>query len=328
MLYCTVVSNIVDANSQNISRAVELLNDGKLIGMPTETVYGLAGDATRDDVVASIFAAKNRPNFNPLISHVTGLEMAMLYADFDEISIKLAEAIWNGPLTLVVPRKTLAKGKGICDLACAGLETAAIRAPVHPIAHELIKEFNKPIAAPSANVSGSISPTSARDVSIELGEKLAMILDGGMCEVGLESTVVGVFNGDVHLLRKGFYTAKDIERIIGKPVHIASVKEGNTPKSPGMLLRHYSPKSKVLLNSAIADEDEIFIAFGDIPAGVKGGFIQLSTTKDLTEAASNLYCALRSADIQNPKNIKVAPIPDTGMGEAINDRLTRAAGLA
>ena len=316
------MNNIYPANSLNIARAIETLQNGELIGLPTETVYGLGGDATRDDVVAKIFATKNRPNFNPLISHVTGIEMAIKYGMFDEIALKIAEKFWQGPLTIVVPKIN----DGVCDLACAGLETIAIRAPNHPVAKEIIAGFGKPIAAPSANVSGSISPTSASDVATELGDSLGVIIDGGDCAVGLESTVVGVFDGDIHLLRKGFFTAANIEKAIGKRVLTPSLNDENAPKSPGMLLRHYSPKSKMVLNAIGTDIDEVFLAFGDIPYEVKGGVIQLSETQNLTEVAANLYRAMRNADLQNPKTIKVATIPNTGLGEAINDRLQRAAG--
>jgi L-threonylcarbamoyladenylate synthase len=290
--------------------------------LPTETVYGLGGDATRDDVVAKIFATKNRPNFNPLISHVTGLEMAVKYGVFDELAIKIAEKFWCGPLTLVVPKLD----GGVCDLACAGLETIALRAPNHRAAQEIIAGFGKPIAAPSANVSGSISPTSAQDVATELGDNLGMIIDGGDCVVGLESTVVGVFDGEIHLLRKGYFTAADIEKAIGTRVLTPSLNDENAPKSPGMLLRHYSPKTPMILNADSADEDEVFLAFGKIPQTVRGQIIQLSETQNLTEAAANLYRAMRNADLQTPKTIKVASIPNTGLGEAINDRLMRAAG--
>ncbi len=322
MFYLAGVNNIYPANSLNIERAIETLQNGELIGLPTETVYGLGGDATRDDVVAKIFATKNRPNFNPLISHVTGLEMASKYGVFDEIALKIAEKFWQGPLTIVVPKNNA----GVCDLACAGLETIAIRAPNHPVAQEIISGFGKPIAAPSANVSGSISPTSARDVAAELGDKLGVIIDGGDCIVGLESTVVGVFDGEIHLLRKGFFTAADIEKAIGKRVLTPSLNDENAPKSPGMLLRHYSPKTPMILNAESADEDEVFLAFGKVPTGVKGAFIQLSESQNLTEVAANLYRAMRNADLQNPKTIKVAHIPNVGLGEAINDRLVRAAG--
>ena len=317
------MNNIYPANSLNIERAIETLQNGELIGLPTETVYGLGGDATRDDVVAKIFATKNRPNFNPLISHVTGLEMASKYGVFDEIALKIAEKFWQGPLTIVVPKINV----GVCDLACAGLETIAIRAPNHPVAQEIISGFGKPIAAPSANVSGSISPTSARDVAAELGDKLGVIIDGGDCIVGLESTVVGVFDGEIHLLRKGFFTAADIEKAIGKRVSTPSLNDENAPKSPGMLLRHYSPKTPMILNADSADEDEVFLAFGSIPDGIMGRVIQLSESQNLTEVAANLYRAMRNADLQNPKTIKVAHIPNAGLGEAINDRLQRAAGL-
>ena len=316
------MNNIYPANSLNIDRAIESLNNGELIGLPTETVYGLGGDATRDDVVAKIFATKNRPNFNPLISHVTGLEMAIKYGVFDEIALKIAEKFWQGPLTIVVPKLV----GGVCDLACAGLETIALRAPKHRVAQDIIAGFGKPIAAPSANVSGSISPTSANDVATELGNSLGVIIDGGDCVVGLESTVVGVFDGEIHLLRKGYFTAQDIETAIGKRVLIPSLNDENAPKSPGMLLRHYSPKTKMVLNADSADADEVFLAFGKVPQNVRGQIIQLSETQNLTEVAANLYRAMRNADLQTPKTIKVARIPNTGLGEAINDRLQRAAG--
>lgn len=311
------MAKILEPNKDNISKAIAQLRDGFAIGMPTETVYGLAGDARNEKAIANIFATKGRPQFNPLISHISSFEMAYENGVFSPLAEKLAEHLWPGPFTIVVPRNPKSP---VCDLACAGLETIALRYPKHEVALEIIKEFNAPIAAPSANISGRISPTNAQDVAIELGDRIAIIIDGGQCEIGLESTVVAVENDEITLLRKGFFTQSDIEKVLGKKIAIADAQQPDKPMSPGMLLRHYSPNAKVRLNSSHKQNGEIQIGFGNMDCD-----FNLSQDENLTEAAANLYKMLRMADAQNPQAIIIAPIPNNGLGEAINDRLQRAA---
>ncbi|KAF0183897.1 MAG: tRNA threonylcarbamoyladenosine biosynthesis protein [Hyphomonadaceae bacterium] len=325
MDYWHFVAKILSPYPENIDLALEILRGGGSIGLPTETVYGLASDATNATAIANIFAVKNRPQFNPLISHVSGLEMALEYGVFSEIAQKLAKAFWPGPLTIVVPRRA---DCAICDLACAGLETVALRAPKHPAAQEIITRFGKPIAAPSANISGSISPTSASDVLAELGGKIEIIIDGGNCEIGLESTVVAVIGDEVTLLRHGSVGIEELASVAGVEVNIANLHDENSPKSPGMMLRHYAPKTQVRLDAASASEDEVFISFGTAPPTSIGKIIHLSPSGNLTEAAANLYAALREADKLGAKAIAIAPIPNIGIGAAINDRLGRASDPA
>lgn len=331
------MSKILEPVIENIKSAANILHAGDVFGLPTETVYGLGGDATNPIAIAKIFATKNRPQFNPLISHVSGIEMARQFGVFDETATRLANAFWPGALTIVVPRT---ENCAVCDLACAGLETIALRAPNHEVAQKIIAEFGGPIAAPSANISGNVSPTSAQHVLSEFGENITFVIDGGNCQIGLESTVVAVMGGQITLLRHGAISIAELENAAGTKVLIANLHDENTPKSPGMLLRHYAPKAKLILNAHSAEEGEIFIAFGAPPypplftgagdraqRGGGGNFpiIQLSENANLTEAAGNLYAAIREADSNNPKAIKVAPIPNRGIGIAINDRLARAA---
>ena len=321
MDYWRFVAKILSPNQENIDLTLKFLQNGGAIGLPTETVYGLAGDATNPRAIANIFAIKSRPQFNPLISHVSGLEMALEYGVFSRIAHKVTNAFWPGPLTIVVPRRA---DCAICDLACAGLETVALRAPKHPIAQEIIRGFGKPIAAPSANISGSISPTSANDVLVELGDKLDIIIDGGYCEIGLESTVVAILGDEITLLRHGSIGIEELENAAGVRVNFANLHNENSPKSPGMMLRHYAPKTKVRLNATSASEDEVFLSFDTAPPTALGKIIHLSPSGNLTEAATNLYAAMREADKLSAKTIAIAPIPNIGIGAAINDRLVRA----
>lgn len=299
-----------------VEKALETLHSGELVGMPTETVYGLAGDATRAEVVAKIYALKNRPSFNPLIAHIASLQMARGQADFSDLALALAGAFWPGPLTLVLP---VSKTNTVCDLARAGLDTQAIRWPAHMIAQQLITAYGKPLAAPSANRSGRISPTSADHVRDEFGADLGCILDGGAAVRGLESTVLAVIDNQVTLLRPGALSKEDIVKIVG-PVQNA-LHDNTTPRSPGMLSRHYAPNARLRLNAEFPDPDEAYLGFGPCPFQT---VLNLSSAGDLTEAASNLYAMLRTLD-ESFKAIAVAPIPETGLGEAINDRLRRAA---
>ncbi len=300
----------------SIDKAIAILQSGEVFGMPTETVYGLGADATDANAIAKIYALKNRPQFNPLISHVIGLEMASDYGLFDETAKMLANKFWPGPLTIIVKRLN---DCGVCDLACAGLETIALRAPNHSIALEIIEKFGKPIAAPSANISGHISPISASHVFEEFADSLKLIIDGGECQIGLESTVISAIENNITILRHGAISAEDIEKITGTKPQIANLFDEKSPKSPGMSLRHYSPNAPLFMNCEVKGPGEILIGFGE----VKGDY-NLSKSGDLTEAAANLYKMLRIADAQKPKAIKIAPIPEIAIGIAINDRLSRA----
>ena len=299
----------------SIAAACRLLREGGLVGMPTETVYGLAADATNGNAVAALYAAKGRPKFNPLISHVTGLEMAETLGRFNPIARELAKTFWPGPLTLVVPRLADCP---VSELACAGLDTLAVRAPAHPVAQNLIAAFGGPLVAPSANPSGGVSPTRAAHVAEGLGSKIGLILDGGPCDVGVESTVIG-FDGDqALLLRKGGLARAEIEAStgpLGRP-------DADSPKaSPGMLKSHYAPRAALRMNAISAREDEVLLGFG----AVRDAELNLSPTGDLQEAAANLFACLRELDARGVQGIAVSPIPDEGLGEAINDRLQRAA---
>jgi L-threonylcarbamoyladenylate synthase len=284
--------------------------------MPTETVYGLAADASDPAAIAALFEAKGRPRFNPLIAHVTGLKAAKRFAAFDGRARALAEAFWPGPLTLVVP---VTDEAAVCDLARAGLDTVAVRAPGHPMAQALLQAFGGPVCAPSANRSGRPSPTTLHDALDETGSAAAAFLDGGDCHVGLESTVVAVLDGPPRLLRPGGLAREAIEAVVG-PLAEA---EDDARRSPGRLLRHYAPEAPIRLNAASAEPGEAFLRFGD---GVDDA-LSLSPSGDVREAAQRLFSRLRAADRLRPKGIAVAPVPETGLGEAVNDRLRRAAGF-
>lgn len=284
--------------------------------MPTETVYGLAADAANPRAVAAVYAAKGRPSFNPLIAHVADAAAARRVARFDDRAEALAARFWPGPLTLVLP---VADPAAVCDLARAGLETVAVRTPCHPLALALLQAFGGPVVAPSANRSGRPSPTTFQAAAEETGSACAAGLDGGPCEVGLESTVLALLDRP-RLLRPGAVTRAQIEALIG-PVTEA---EGDAKRSPGRLARHYAPDLPVRLNAAAPEAGEAYLAFG--PAAHDRLF-QLSEKGDLAEAAANLFAHLRAADRSGATGIAVASIPHTGLGEAINDRLKRAAGF-
>ncbi|MEO9460620.1 MAG: L-threonylcarbamoyladenylate synthase [Lentilitoribacter sp.] len=307
-----------------LSRAIELLSSRKPIAIPTETVYGLAADATNPDAITSIYTTKGRPQFNPLICHMADIDMAERYGEFDEISKKLAEHFWPGALTIVVPLKS---GSGIHKLATAGLETVGIRVP-KGFAAKIIAEFDKPLAAPSANSSGKISPTTAEHVQADLGQKIELILDNGACDVGVESTIVKSDGENVYLLRPGGVSADEIEAVIGEPLLRLDGKQGHKIEAPGMLTSHYAPNATMRLNVTSVQSDETLITFGksniDDEGNAKAVF-NLSAQGDLSEAAHNLFDMLIEADKTGATMIAVAPIPNKGLGEAINDRLTRAA---
>lgn len=306
---------------EDIAEAARLLRQGELVAFPTETVYGLGGDATDDRAVAAIFAAKGRPQFNPLISHLAEPSQAAEFAVLDGRARRVATRFWPGPLTLVLPRRA---DSTISLLASAGLDTLALRVPDHRLAHALLKAAGRPIAAPSANRSGRISPTSAAHVREELGDRIAAILDGGACAIGLESTVLDLSSPRPTLLRPGGVPVEALEAVIGAIERVAS-PPGEAPRAPGMLASHYAPSLSLRLDATAAKPGEALLAFGADPPG---GFAEtrwLSRTGDLAEAAANLFAALRALDRQEFSGIAVMPIPESGLGAAINDRLRRAA---
>jgi len=307
----------------SIADAARLIREGELVAFPTETVYGLGGDATNERAVAKIFEAKGRPQFNPLISHVLDAGEARRLVQWNDAADKLAARFWPGPLTLVLPR---AKNSPIALLATAGLDTAAIRAPAHPMAQALIRAVGRPIAAPSANRSGAVSPTRAEHVAQSLGDRVKLILDGGPCEVGLESTVLDLTTSPPTLLRPGGATREAIEAVIGPVALSHAVPSGDAAhKSPGQLASHYAPVRPVRLNATSVTADEGLLAFGPQPPAGANQVLNLSVSGDLTEAAANLFAHLRALDRPANARIAVMPIPQTGLGLAINDRLRRAA---
>jgi len=318
---------IVNPSPEAIEAAAGALRGGSLVAFPTETVYGLGADATNARAAAAVFEAKGRPRFNPLIVHVATLEAAAALAHLTEAGGTLARAFWPGPLTLVLARRP---GCPVADLATAGLDTVAVRVPAHPIAQALLRAADVPVVAPSANRSGHVSPTTAEHVAADFagagGEHIAMILDGGTATIGLESTVVDATGADPVVLRLGAVAREDIVRVLGRPVTVATGDDEGTPASPGMLARHYAPKARLRLNASDVHEDEALLAFGH--AGVPahpGVMLNLSWSGDLVEAAANLFSTLRTLDAAGAKAIAVMPIPEQGLGEAINDRLRRAA---
>ena len=308
------------ATPDTIAEAGRLLRAGHLVAFPTETVYGLGADATNAQAVARIFEAKGRPRFNPLISHVPGIEAARHLAAFTPMAEALARAFWPGPLTLVLRKSP---GCPVADLATAGLETIAVRIPGHDVARAILVAAGVPIAAPSANRSGRISPTQAGHVAEELGDACALIVDGGPTGVGLELTVVDATGPKPLLLRPGAVTRDDIERVTGLPVEV-HFDEDVTPTAPGQLRSHYAPRAHVRLNAKAAGPEEGLLAFGPEVPPHSGPIFNLSPRGELREAAVNLFAALRSLDATGIRTIAVMPIPDEGLGDAINDRLRRA----
>ena len=311
---------VVPATEEAIGRAAQALARGEIVAFPTETVYGLGADARDAHAVAKVFAAKERPRFNPLIVHVPNLAAAETYAVFDATARKLADAFWPGPLSLVLPRRT---DSGIADLVTCGLDTIALRAPNHRVAQELLAEAKLPIAAPSANRSGRVSPTMAAHVEAELGDVPTMILDGGPCPLGIESTVVGVAGDAPALLRLGAVPREAIEAVLGRALPLAN--EDAAIASPGQLERHYAPNTPLRLGATDVRTGEALLAFGpNAPQGAVA-IINLSASGDLEEAAANLFASLRRLDEAGAKAMAVMPIPERGLGEAINDRLRRGA---
>jgi L-threonylcarbamoyladenylate synthase len=312
---------ILEAGAAAIARAAELIRAGDLVAFPTETVYGLGADATSDAAIAAIFAAKDRPTFNPLIVHFADPRAASRQVAFDARARLLAKSFWPGPLTLVLPRRESCR---ISLLASSGLDTLAVRVPGHPIAREFLAAAARPIAAPSANVSGRVSPTTARHVVDSLDGCVSLILDGGPCEIGIESTVVDLSGGPALMLRPGGVSREAIEAVIGG---IAEFGGGDAPaKSPGLQDRHYAPDRPLRLNATRAHAGEAFLGFGrDAPKSLPGDVMNLSPSGNVDEAAANLFAMIRALDRKGISAIAVAPIPDHGLGRAINDRLRRAA---
>jgi L-threonylcarbamoyladenylate synthase len=312
------MADIAPVSAATIAIAAALLRAGRLVAFPTETVYGIGGDATNDHAVAAIFAAKSRPRFNPLIVHIRDLAEAERLAVFNSPARHAAARFWPGPLTLVLPRQPSA---GVSLLASAGLDTVAVRVPAHPVAQALLREAGRPIAAPSANRSGRVSPTEAVHVAEDLGDDVAMILDGGPTPLGLESTVMDLSGEAPALLRPGAVTLEALTELLG-PIALPG---SGLPKSPGMLASHYAPQLPVRVAATEARPGEALLAFGpDAPSGF-AEVLWLSRSGDLAEAAANLFAMLRQLDRPSFTGIAVMPIPEHGLGRTINDRLRRAA---
>jgi len=309
-------TRVLKADKAAISAAAACLAAGGLVAFPTETVYGLGADAGNGEVVARLYAAKGRPRFNPLIAHVGSLEAARRLGRFDAAAETLATTFWPGPLTLVLPKRPDA---GIADLALAGLDSVAVRVPAHPVARALLAEFKGPVVAPSANRSGHVSPTEAAHVLADLRGRIDIIIDAGPCPVGLESTIVACL-AEPTLLRPGGLPREAIERALGRKLADATTDD-ETPLAPGMLTSHYAPKAKLRLDAAAAEPGEALLGFGPVPDAT----LNLSPRGDLIEAAANLFSHLRALDASGAKRIAVMKVPHEGLGEAINDRLARAA---
>ena len=318
-------TQILPAGEAAVAAAARVLAAGGLVAFPTETVYGLGADATNAAAIAHLYQAKGRPAFNPLIAHVGDIEAARRIARFDAQATALATAFWPGPLTLVLPKT---KDCPVADLATAGLETIAIRVPAHTVARDILRAFGGPVVAPSANLSGHVSPTTAAHVQSDLAGRIDLIVDGGPVEVGVESTIVGCFETPV-LLRPGGLPRGEIERVLGRALaQPPAGSDDGQPLAPGMLASHYAPRTRVRLDAGRIEAGEALLAFGpDAVAGVDAAtaVMNLSVRGDLDEAAANLFGYLRALDARGARAIAVMPVPHHGLGEAINDRLRRAA---
>ncbi|WP_375409214.1 L-threonylcarbamoyladenylate synthase [uncultured Methylobacterium sp.] len=315
----------LSSDREGMTLGARLLREGRLVAFPTETVYGLGADATNASAVAGIFEAKERPRFNPLIAHVPNLAAARCEGVFDEVAVALAEAFWPGPLTVVVPASD---GGTVCDLARAGLASVALRVPGSALARDLLAAVGRPVAAPSANRSGRLSPTSAAHVLADLDGRIAAVIDGGSAPVGLESTVVACLGGRPRLLRPGGVTRDALERVLGDVVDGPDDPVVAAPVAPGLLASHYAPRARVRLEAVSVERGEAVLLFGaERPAGLSDAVAweDLSRSGDLVEAAAGLFAALRRLDATGADVIAVGPIPRTGLGEAINNRLHRAA---
>lgn len=327
---------ILTPNDETIFQAAQIIVAGGLVAFPSETVYGLGANATDGQAVAKIFAAKGRPSFNPLISHGSSVAMLKKYAKFDERAYALADKFWPGPLTFILPA---IKNSGISELVTAGLDTIAVRVPAHHVALQLIEKSGVPIAGPSANKSGQLSPTAPHHVSDSLGNMVDVILAGGATKFGLESTVLDLSGDHPVILRPGAITAEEIEAVLESEVAYEFDVKTHAPKSPGQLLRHYAPLIPVRLKAIDVEQGEALLAFGSTKfMGVRGGgfardmpkdsFRNLSEKGDLLEAAANLFAYLKALDLPQHSRIAVMDIPDIEIGIAINDRLKRAAESA
>jgi L-threonylcarbamoyladenylate synthase len=320
-------TRVIKADADAIEAAVKSLAAGGLVAFPTETVYGLGADATNGQAIARLYAAKGRPSFNPLIAHVADIAAARRLARFDAAAEGLAAAFWPGPLTLVLPKTADCP---VADLATAGLDSIAVRVPDHPVARNLIAAFGKPVVAPSANRSGHLSPTTAAHVLADLRGRIDLVVDGGPTSVGVESTIVACL-GEPMLLRPGGLARGLIESILGHALAeppIDPADAGEAPLAPGMLASHYAPRARLRLDAGTVAPHEALLAFG--PAMLPGADqaaarLNLSARGDLVEAAANLFSHLRALDARGAATIAVMPVPDEGLGEAINDRLRRAA---
>jgi L-threonylcarbamoyladenylate synthase len=313
-------TTVVTADTAGIADAARRLAAGGLAAFPTETVYGLGADAGNGEAVARLYAAKGRPAFNPLIAHVADLAAARRVGRFNADAERLAAAFWPGPLTLVLPKQT---DCGVSDLALAGLDSVAVRVPAHPVARALLAALGRPVVAPSANRSGHVSPTTAAHVVGDLRGRIDVVVDGGPCPVGVESTIVSCL-GEPALLRPGGVPRAAIEHVLGRPLTSAAVPNDDAPPAPGMLSSHYAPKAALRLNAEAPRTGEALLAFGPAPPAAEP-MLNLSPRGDLVEAAANLFSQLRALDASGARRIAVMTIPHEGLGEAINDRLARAA---
>jgi L-threonylcarbamoyladenylate synthase len=311
-------TRVMKADAPAIEAAARCLAAGGLVAFPTETVYGLGADARQGEAVARLYAAKGRPAFNPLIAHVADVAGARRLGVFNAEAERLAGPFWPGPLTLVLPKRADCP---VSDLALAGLDSVAVRLPAHPVAQALLKEFGGPVVAPSANRSGHVSPTSAAHVLADLRGRIDLIIDGGSCTVGVESTIVACLDGPT-LLRPGGLPREQIERVLGRALLVPATEEA--PLAPGMLASHYAPKARLRLDAQSPRAGEALLAFGP-PPPFAGLTLNLSPRGDLIEAAANLFSHLRALDAAGAKCIAVMKVPHQGLGEAINDRLARAA---
>jgi L-threonylcarbamoyladenylate synthase len=320
----TINTRLVDAEFVAIADAALCLADGGLVAFPTETVYGLGADATNGPAIARLYAAKGRPSFNPLIAHVFDLAAAKKLAVFDAAAEKLAAAFWPGPLTLVLKKRP---GCPVAELATAGLDSIAVRVPQHPVALAILSRLGRPIVAPSANRSGHVSPTTARHVMDDLNGRIDYIVDGGPAQVGVESTIVGFLDGP-KLLRPGGLPREQIEAVLEAPLGDPPIGAFDAPIAPGMIESHYAPRAQLRLAVDHVNPGEALLAFGiKLPVSTKDAAIvlNLSPNGDLVEAATNLFSDLRTLDESGVATIAVMPVPNEGLGEAINDRLARAA---
>jgi L-threonylcarbamoyladenylate synthase len=314
-------TRLLAADAGGLAEAAEILRAGGLAAFPTETVYGLGADAANARAVAGIYRAKGRPSFNPLIAHVADLAMARREGRFDVLAEKLAEAFWPGPLTLVLPLAATAR---TCDLARAGLASVGLRLPAHRIAQDLLAAAGRPIAAPSANRSGHVSPSTPAHVLADLAGRIDAVVDGGACPVGVESTIVALLDGAPRLLRPGGVSRSALEAVLGRELLDGEGDEAR-PLAPGLLSSHYAPRAQVRLDAEALRAGEAGLDFGGRFTGAAGAVFDLSPDGDLAEAAANLFTYLRALDACGAEKIAVAPIPPEDLGEAINDRLRRAA---